>query len=124
MLFVCKTVLAGPPDQNAEFTRWENREWATKHSMMVCRRHEIQLYDPAESVQLGPDHTPVPPLNPNFAMASQCARAGIRLAIDWDMSTGTRLGGFGASAVRLLSWIAELVPSSATSSLNADTETR
>jgi hypothetical protein len=86
VLFACKTVLAGPPDQNAAFTQHENREWETKHSMMVCRRHEIQLYDPAEGVQMGPEHTPVPPLNPNFAMTSQCARAGIRLAIDWDMS--------------------------------------
>ena len=81
VLFVCKTIIAGPPDQNASFTHHENREWATKNSMMVCRRHEVQLFDPAEGQ---PDHSPASPLNPNFALASQCARAGIQLAIEWD----------------------------------------
>ena len=86
VLIVCKTVIAGPADQNAAFTNYENREWATQHSMMVCRRHEIQLFDPAEGVQFGPAQAPTPALNPNFALASQCARAGIRLATDWDQS--------------------------------------
>ena len=54
VLIVCKTVLAGPPDQNAAFTHWENLEWATEHSMMVCRRNEIQLYDPVEGMKLNP----------------------------------------------------------------------
>ena len=72
--------------------------------MMVCRRNEIQLYDPAEGMKLGPADDPAPPLNPNFAMASQCARAGIRLATDWDEPTETRLGGSGASVARPLSW--------------------
>ncbi len=87
VLIVCKTVLAGPPDQNAAFTHCENREWATQHSMMVCRRNEIQLYDPGGRHAAQPGSTiPLRPLNPNFAMASQCARAGIRLATDWDQS--------------------------------------
>src|SRR4030095_3215374 len=81
VVIACKTVLAGPPDQNAAFTHYENREWATEHSMMVCRRYEIQLFDPAEAVQLGPDHDPVPPLNAHFALASACARAGRRRAL-------------------------------------------
>lgn len=86
VLIVCKTVLAGPLDENAKFTGFENLEWATKHSMMVCRRNEIQLYDPSEGARLSPADDPAPPLNPNFAVASQCARAGIRLAIDWDQA--------------------------------------
>jgi hypothetical protein len=86
VLIVCKTVLAGPPDQNAAYTKWENLEWATQHSMMVCRRNEIQLYDPVDGVKLHPNDDPAPALNPNFAVASQCARAGIRLATDWDQS--------------------------------------
>ena len=45
VLIVCKTVISGPPDQNAGFTRAENREWATEHAMMVCRRQEVQMYD-------------------------------------------------------------------------------
>ncbi len=86
VLIVCKTVLAGPPDQNAAYTKWENLEWATQHSMMVCRRNEIQLYDPVEGMKLNPTDDPAPPLNPNFAVTSQCARAGIRLATDWDQA--------------------------------------
>jgi hypothetical protein len=86
VLVVCKTVLAGPPDQNTAFTHWQNREWATEHSMMVCRRNEIQLYDPVEGMKLNPADDPVLPLRPNFAIASQCARAGIRLSMDWDQA--------------------------------------
>ena len=79
VLIVCKTVLAGPPDQNTAYTKWENLDWATEHSMMVCRRNEIQLYDPVEGMKLKATDDPAPPLNPNFADAGQCARAGIRL---------------------------------------------
>ena len=86
VLIVCKTILAGAPDPNAAFTHWENLEWATEHSMMVCRRSEIQLYDPAEGMKLSPTDDPVRPLNLNLALASQCARVGIRLATDWDDS--------------------------------------
>src|SRR5574341_1124166 len=77
VLIVCKTVLAGPPDANASFTHWESRDWATQGSMMICRREEIQLYDQAEDQG-------ATPLNPNFSEWSQCARAGITLAQQWD----------------------------------------
>ena len=86
VLIVCKTVVAGPPDQNAAFTHHENLEWATENSMMVCQRHEIELFDPAAGAQLGANDDPAPPMNSNFALASQCAAAGIRLATDWDQS--------------------------------------
>ena len=76
--------LAGAPDQNEAFTHWQNLDWATEHSMMVCRRNEIQLFDPVEGMRLSPVDDPAPPLNPNFADFGQCARAGIRLAMDWD----------------------------------------
>jgi len=46
VLIVCKTVVAGAPDANAAYTGWQDREWATEHSMMVCRRQEVSLYDP------------------------------------------------------------------------------
>jgi hypothetical protein len=86
VLIVCKTISAGEPDMNAGFTHHENLEWATEHSMMVCRRSEIQLFDPAEGMKLNPQDDPVIPLNPNFADMTQCARAGIRLSMDWDQS--------------------------------------
>ena len=86
VVIACKTVLAGPPDQNAAFTHYENRQWATEHSMMVCRRNEVQLFDPAEGMRLSEKDDPVPPLQANLAMQSQCARAGMQLAMDWDQS--------------------------------------
>src|SRR6478735_4804772 len=48
VLIVCKTVIAGPPDQNAAYTNSEHREWATEHAMMVCRREEVPMFDKAE----------------------------------------------------------------------------
>ncbi len=84
VLIVCKTVIAGPPDQNAAWTHWENRDWAIENSMMHCRRQEVQLYDPIEGSKLHPGDDPAPPLNPNFADWGQCARAGMKLQMDWD----------------------------------------
>lgn len=84
VLIVCKTVIAGPLDQNAAFTKHENRDWAIENSMMVCRRHETQLYDPAEGQKLNPQDDPAFPLRPNFFDYSQCARAGIMLSQQWD----------------------------------------
>jgi hypothetical protein len=84
VLIVCKTLIAGPPDQNASYTHWENREWATQNSMMVCRREEIQLYDPVEGMKLNEGDDPAAPLNPNLADWGQCARIGMRLSMDWD----------------------------------------
>lgn len=40
-VFVCKTVEAGPPDQNAEFTKSENRAWAIEDGKMQCRREKV-----------------------------------------------------------------------------------
>jgi hypothetical protein len=84
VLIVCKTVSGGPDDQNSSFTHWQNLEWATENSMMVCRRHEVQLYDPAEGVKLNEGDDPAAPLNPDFADFGQCARAGMQLQMDWD----------------------------------------
>ena len=41
VLIVCKTISGGPADQNEAYTHWQNLDWATEHSMMVCRRNEI-----------------------------------------------------------------------------------
>jgi hypothetical protein len=54
VLIVCKTEIAGPPDQNAEWTHVENRRWATKNAMMVCRRQEVQMYDQAADQSADP----------------------------------------------------------------------
>ena len=74
VLIVCKTVIAGPPDQNAAYTGYENLEWATEHSMMVCRRQEVQLFDQAEA--MGAEAQP-------FNM-QRCQRSGIMLGTQWD----------------------------------------
>jgi hypothetical protein len=86
VVIACKVVMAGNPDPNASFTHVENTVWATENSMMVCQRHEVDLYDPVEGMQLNPSDQPVPALNPNFADHGQCARAGIALAVDWDQA--------------------------------------
>lgn len=76
VLIVCKTVIAGPEDQNAKYTGYENREWATEHSMMVCRRQEVQLYDQAEAMGAASQ-----PFN-----LQRCQRSGIMLGSQWDAS--------------------------------------
>ncbi|MHA1134709.1 MAG: hypothetical protein ACTSRM_10580 [Alphaproteobacteria bacterium] len=76
VLIVCKTVSAGPEDHNAKYTGYENLEWATEHSMMVCRRQEVQLYDRAEA--LGAARQP-------FNL-QRCQRSGIMLGTQWDAS--------------------------------------
>jgi len=76
VLILCKTVIAGEPDINSKWTGYENRAWDTTHSMMTCRRQEVQLYDPAEA--MGAD--PVP-----FTV-NQCQRAGVMLGAQWDVS--------------------------------------
>ena len=50
VLIVCKTVIAGLADQNAAYSGYENLEWATEHSKMVCRRKEVQLFDQSEAM--------------------------------------------------------------------------
>jgi len=76
VLIVCKTFISGPEDQNARYTGYENREWATEHSMMVCRRQEVQLFDQAESQ--GAAAQPF--------TTQRCQRSGIMLGTQWDAS--------------------------------------
>lgn len=86
VLIVCKVAIAGAPDQNAAMTGALNLEWATKNSMMTCRRQAMQLYDPAEGLSLTAAGDPAAPLNPNLAESVQCARVGISVAANWDES--------------------------------------
>ncbi len=79
VLIVCKTVIAGPEDQNAAYTGYENREWATEHSMMVCRRQEVQLEDSALL-----QATPAVPASAQPFTMQRCQRSGIMLGTQWD----------------------------------------
>ena len=74
VLIVCKTLVAGPPDPNAAYTGYENREWATEHSMMVCRRQEVPLFDMSEAQ--GADAQPF--------NTQRCWRSGLMLGSQWD----------------------------------------
>ena len=76
VLIVCKTVLAGPADQNSDKTGWENRDWAYENSMMVCRRQEVQMFDQAEA--MGADPQPF--------SAQICAASAVRIWSEWDVS--------------------------------------
>lgn len=75
VLILCKVAVAGPPDQNAGYTGNQNLEWATENSMMVCRRQEVQMYDPA--VDQGADPKP-------FTMMD-CWRSGFLMGSQWDV---------------------------------------
>ena len=86
VLIVCKTVISGPPDQNAGFTRAENREWATEHAMMVCRREEVQMFDKAEAEGAAPQ-----PFN-----AQRCQRSAMMLVRNGTRSINPRPIASGA----------------------------
>jgi hypothetical protein len=81
VLIVCKTVIAGPEDQNAAFTGYENLEWATENSMMVCRRQEIKMEDSALL-----QATPAMPVAPQPFNVQRCQRSAIMLGSEWDAS--------------------------------------
>lgn len=111
VLFVCKTIaLSTPTDvlaseriawENAQITGYaerdnrfvehdndrltghEPREWATPNSMMLCRRHEVQMYDPAEG-KVMPDGEVTQPVGVNVGQPGACARVGFWLQMDWD----------------------------------------
>ncbi|BAQ18281.1 hypothetical protein GL4_2848 [Methyloceanibacter caenitepidi] len=75
-LIVCKTFIAGPPDQNAGWTGHENRDWKVEHGMMQCRRLEVQLFDQAEAMGAAAQ-----PFN-----RQRCQRASIMLGVSWDQA--------------------------------------
>jgi len=79
VLIVCKTFVAGPEDQNAAYTGYENREWATEHSMMVCRRQEVKLEDSALL-----QATPAMPAAAQPFNLQRCQRSAITLGAQWD----------------------------------------
>lgn len=76
ILILCKTAIAGPPDQNAAWTKNENLKWATEGAMMVCRRQEVDMYDRA--VDAGADPRPFTP--------TECQRSAMMLGPNWDAS--------------------------------------
>ncbi|ODS01383.1 hypothetical protein AUC68_00535 [Methyloceanibacter methanicus] len=86
VLIVCKTVVAGPADQNAAYTGYENLEWATEHSMMVCRRQKVDLYDPAVDGGFDVSGKRLPAAAPQPFNQQRCQRAGITLGVNWDQA--------------------------------------
>jgi len=93
VLIVCKTAIAGPPDVNSEWTKAENRQWATENSMMVCRREEVQMIDPSEGMPSpglpygggsGFDPTKDGGALPQPFNKERCQMAGIRMFAEWD----------------------------------------
>jgi len=78
-LIVCKTVLAGPEDQNAAYTGYQNRDWAIENGKMVCQRHEIQLEDSAML-----SATPTNPADPKPFTPMQCQHDAIMAGVRWD----------------------------------------
>ena len=82
VLIVCKVAFTpGPPDSNDKFTGHQNLEWAMEHSMMVCRREEVTMFDQAAA--LG-----APPMP--FSR-SQCMMSAMQLATAWDSAHRGRI---------------------------------
>jgi len=80
-----KVVIAANPDPNAAFAHVENTQWATENSMMVCQRHEVDLYDPVEGMQINQADNPAPALNPTSPTIGNARAPALR----WP-STGIR----------------------------------
>lgn len=76
VLVICKTLLVSDPsdDPNSKFTGWEDREWATEHSMMVCKREVVSIMDGSE--MNGADARPL--------TKQACMASAIRLGVEWD----------------------------------------
>lgn len=77
VLIVCKIAFLGGEDANSQFTGWRNTEWAYEHSMMICRRQEVQVYDAA--VDQGADPIPFNKM--------ACMRAAPMLAAQFDVDS-------------------------------------
>ena len=78
VLIVCKAVLlpfSSPIDEaNAKYTGYQPFAWDTEHSVMHCRRHQIQVYDVSESLGAAP--RPFTPF--------QCNMTGILEGARWN----------------------------------------
>ena len=73
----CKAQPSGPADLNG-FVPYD---WVTKDAMLICKREEVPLLDAAEMQG-------APPINPNFSDKSQCARAAMMIAPEWNGKHG------------------------------------
>ena len=120
VLIVCKTVLAGAArPKHRVYQMAEPRLGDRTLDDGVPAQRDPALRSRGRDEAQSHVDDPAPPLNPNFADAAQCARAGIRLATDWDQAhrnTPWRVWRVGCPP---RSWICGQEPSSAISCLNA-----
>jgi hypothetical protein len=65
-----------PCRSNSAFTGSQNLKWATEHSMIQCRRHEISLFDADEGERS----------RPSALQCRSCWRFGLLLGAQWDAS--------------------------------------
>ena len=93
------------PTRTKPITHWQNLEWATEHSMMVCRRNEIQLFDPVEGHEAQSRRRSRAAAQSQFCRCSGNARApAFGLPRTGTTAIETRPGVCGGSAARLRSW--------------------
>lgn len=80
VVIACKVVFlpyASPVDEaNAAYTQYRPYEYATEHSQLQCRRHEVQLYNPG---------IPNAPFTPQA-----CMRASLQVRMEWDRANASR----------------------------------
>ena len=69
--------------ENAAFTHSENFKWDYPNGKMLCKREQVEMYDPDEGKPQGLAGT-VFALHPNFSDFTQCTRVGATLEQQWD----------------------------------------
>jgi hypothetical protein len=75
VLIVCRVLFVGEPDENYKYTGWRPTEFDTSGGVMHCRRHQVELYDPA--VDHGADPMPFTPM--------ACMRSAMTLGPQFDV---------------------------------------
>ena len=85
VLIVCKTVIAGPADQNSDKTGWENRDWAYINSKMVCQRSEVKVEDVSLDGGIDASGKELPPAAAQPFNGPRCWSAAVRIGAQWDV---------------------------------------
>lgn len=88
VLIVCKTVavpFASEIDEaNAKFTGYESRTWKIEHSMMQCRRIELQTYEVGDVGNPSAGVPPTPAQDNLPLNRHRCQMGALFAGVRWD----------------------------------------
>ena len=71
VLILCRVISHGSPDP---MTNWMDLEWDTRNAMMICRRQEVQMTDPAADQGA----------TPQSFNEQRCRQSAMTLGSTWD----------------------------------------